>query len=237
MFYDAMLEHLRKVGIPKDDFRAIPMGVDWERWAERLQPHALLIQNLQQIADGGLTRDLLFELRNQAEAAKWAEEPTLQFFLAVMVWGYTGDNRGPWRTANALANAERVVGSLGMAGQRLIDPDAPTDGRLPTAFQVFQKKATKIPWVSVSFFTKLMYFLGYDQMSDAQPRPLILDQRVCLGLMRHAVPCRDAETLMTFTPTDSPEGYAQYCHWMHDWARALGVEPDRLESFFFGEGE
>lgn len=237
MFYEAMLERLQDVDVPDEDFRGIQEAVQWDRWELHIPPaHGHLIHDLQHMADGHLARAHLFELSGAASDADWAAAPAISFFLGVMMWGYSGDGRGPWRTARALEHFGAVVNSLHMVRAHLLEGNVPAMDRLAHAFGVAQARPGRIPWVGVSFFTKLMHFLAYDQMDQATERPLIFDHRVCLGLMRLATPFENTEEIITLAPPESPAAYALYCQWMHRWAEALGVASDRLERFFFVRG-
>lgn len=97
----------------------------------------------------------------------------IRLWVATMMWGSgTSNGRGPWRTAQGLADRDMPTvldRTFGLVAE----------GRLRDAYSAFD-----IDGCGESFFTKWLWSAALAD-STASPTPLILDRRVCdvLGII------------------------------------------------------
>ena len=152
-----------------------------------------------------------------------------RFFIAAMMWGYGERERyGPWRTRAMLDNPATKK-ALPNAYRHILDGD----------LQAAVDAVSGIKWFASTRFSKFFYFVGCAHKT--RPMPLILDTYVLDELQRRqptlakevATPQYkdNSDVVASFRPLKG--GYALYVKEANDWARELGVKPDRLEFFLF----
>ncbi|MGN9768826.1 8-oxoguanine DNA glycosylase OGG fold protein, partial [Micromonospora sp. SD12] len=115
---------------------------------------------------------------------------------------------------------------------------------LGTALQVLRSKGPEAAYAALhhggdyrlkrlgpSFFTKLLYFLGWDSTAGDH-RPLTLDQYVVIGMNR----CRGT-SWRPLGPWSAAE-YGEYLTWTHERASGWGggTEPDVVERTVWEHG-
>ena len=119
----------------------------------------------------GVSRGDLFEL---AGSVSKDLSHVRRLFFAVMIWGYGTDSRGPWRVSQMLSHPnaiERLV-----SGARLVQ-----DQNFKQVYLHFRMaNQGKLAQFGPSFMTKFFYFIG--AACGLNPMPLILDNRVALGM-------------------------------------------------------
>jgi hypothetical protein len=155
---------------------------------------------------------------------------------ATFVWGWGTTGYGPGRyRAICAAAGDRLEPSL----QRVLaeihqDPGSPEPiagyAQLYGGYEYAHRAAPgQEPWSRLhgfgpAFFTKFLYFCA--------PGALILDNRlanVVYGRSRLSYLVTGKGCSLAWTPYR----YAVYLHWMGQTARAIGVEPELLESSLF----
>ncbi|MEU7933648.1 hypothetical protein [Micromonospora echinofusca] len=119
-----------------------------------------------------------------------------------------------------------------------------TERHLGKALQVLRSKGPEAAYAALhhggdyrlkrlgpSFFTKLLYFLGWDSTAGDH-RPLILDQYVVIGMNR----CRGT-SWRPLGPWSAAE-YGEYLTWTHERASGWGggTEPDVVERTVWEHG-
>lgn len=167
-----------------------------------------------------IDRRMLVDL--SAVAAKGADADLIRLWVATMMWGSgTSNGRGPWRTAQGLAD-ERLTSTLSatLALAR--------SGNLVDAYRSWH-----LPGCGEAFFTK--WFWTSALTSKATPTPLILDLRVRNSIAAatdgHTIKLRGAA------------GYAAYCEGIQQVATRLAGEPhlghidaEKVEWLLFDRG-
>lgn len=115
--------------------------------------------------DRFVSRQLLDDLSRKAHRTRTARD-LVRLWVATMMWGSgTSYGRGPWRTAQGLADQD-----LSAVLHRTFTLVA--EGRLREAYSAFE-----VDGCGESFFTKWLWSASLSD-STASPRPLILDDRV-----------------------------------------------------------
>jgi hypothetical protein len=151
-------------------------------------------------------------------------------FLAAMMWGYEApaDSKragyGPWRVNEMFGgedNMDRFLVRLSVGSYNQIA-------------QAYEALMGKLPWCGPNFFTKHLYFLG--RSSDANPMPLIFDNRVAEGiaaLLRSVSPAMGA---LRVSPSTTVEAYLSYLRYVHHQAELTGASPEQIELYLFQLG-
>lgn len=88
-----------------------------------------------------------------------------------------------------------------------------------SAYQLLLAGSNHIDGLGPAFFTKFLYFVGYDHTAKGR-RPLVLDQYVAKGL-------NDIQGLGLPTTGWSSDQYAGYLDWAHN--EAVGPGPIQSE--------
>jgi hypothetical protein len=94
----------------------------------------------------------------------------------------------------------------------------------PVAAYDALRSRLRIAYLGPAFFTKFLYFAGYDTTSE--PRPLILDRFVARGL-------RAGWPRSGWTSAQ----YGDYLRHAHAWAHESGAAPDAVELALFRAGK
>jgi len=189
-------------------------GVDWtlESWIETFPNYAAFLKELKLKNLGYLGRDLVKEtVQTLSVEGNFAES-----FLAVMIWGYADDARGPWRTKRILdqpiaiksiPNAYRFLqaGDVIGAYEDLIDSGPEHLGP--------------------AFATKYLYFAA---RSDVRPRPVILDSLIADGLKRWG-----GKSINSVNAT--AQQYFDFLEYIEKASEQFGILPEDVELIMFTE--
>lgn len=184
----------------------------WRRWlADRHPAASAVVADL--AGSGSVRRADLVKFAANADGA----DGLLRLFVATMIWGTgTGDNRGPWRTAEALRNSDAAVRML--ANTR----DLVLDGQPGTAYRTF-----RLPKVGPAFFTKWFWAVALPHSPTLVP--LILDARVWASLGKLGWDSRTAAGT-----TDWGARYEAYLSACARWAVLAGLDgPEQVEQLLF----
>ena len=189
-------------------------AIDWipGPWVEEFPDYEEFFYDLHVEHLGFLDREIVKET-----IAKYAEHNRyVEGFLAVMIWGYAADPRGPFRTKRVLSqsNATKSIKDAYMAL---------TDGDIHSAFEKLETKGPK--FLGPAFATKYLYF-AYS--GDETLTPLILDSLVSEGLKKWGG--------ISFSSTSvNAKTYIEYLQYMSDSAVKLAISPEELEFLVFSE--
>jgi hypothetical protein len=164
-----------------------------------------------------IARRDLFKIAQRAteEKTPWS---AAQLHVACIAWG-TDPGRDLIRALRPLHEvgaAEKLSKALDLVQ---------TEGAV-SAYRALQNAGRlKVKYLGAGFFTKLLYFGGY----DARPhlaRPLIYDSRVVAALRRL--------TSDSWETDGSPDMYTRYLDIAADWAAVYDTTPDVIERQLFG---
>lgn len=149
--------------------------------------------------------------------AKYAERDSyVEGFLAVMIWGYAADPRGPFRTKRVLSQSNAAE-SIKASFRALSENDI---------YAAYEKLETQGPkFLGPAFATKYLYFAFEGEESLM---PLILDSLVSEGLKKWGG--------VNFSSTSvTAKTYTSYLKYMSDAAAHLEISPEELEFLVFSE--
>lgn len=163
-------------------------------------------------------RALLFAIAERVVTDLGDPWSTVQLHAAIVFWG-APPGQSTSRAARPLATAG--------AAPRLAEAIKVVRGEGPTsAYRALCRG--QLLWVSglgPSYFTKLMYFAGYNAKPHMS-QPLIMDDNVIAGLSRVTGQRWGA----------LPEDYLRYIDLAKDWAYELDTDPDVIERRLFEIG-
>lgn len=181
-----------------------------DRWIAAFPAHRELFERLPALLDRAAVAAV------GAEAAR-SRDCAVEAFLAVEAWGFGDRAYGPFR-------ARRILDSNHGAPERLQAMALALAAEGTIAGCRALATSSRLVYLGISFGTKLLYFC---QPPDADPpRALILDDFVASWLDRE-VGFRAGVVEWSCT------AYGRYLEHMHEWAAALGIEPDELEMCIF----
>ncbi|WP_079123389.1 hypothetical protein [Streptomyces abyssalis] len=213
---DAVVKRLRPLVAAHGDCSQAPVRFRPDTWRPWLKPRGLTAV-LECGSPGPSPRERLIgrqDLDVLRDAVRTQADGLCEFFTAVMIWGSgTTNGRGPRYTEMALCDA-RLRGTLARTCELV------RAGDLVGAYRAF-----RVAGVGSPFFTK--WFAAVDDGSGME-RALILDSRVFNTLNGLGWVSWKAAGTRTRAVR-----YAAYVHQMHSWARALDVDPSRLEWVMF----
>ena len=184
-------------------------GIAWPRarW-QRAFPGVSMFHTLPDLLDRTTVRSVCATAVMSEDAAKDA-------FLAAMAWGYGEVGYGPWRVKKAFQDPD--------AGKKLLAVAETLKEGGPVAAYTVMSGASRLHRIGPAFGSKFLYFA--DPRYRSSPRSFSTDllpsgcaktppfSRIpCLGLPR---------------PTRRTEDH------MHEWATALGAQPEALELAMF----
>jgi hypothetical protein len=177
---------------------------------------------LDDLPDGGskyrlIARRDVFAIAERAvqEGSSWA---VAQLHVACVAWG---TNPG-----QPLVRALRPMHEAGVADKLASGVDlAHREGPVSAYRALSAGGRFKVRYLAAGFFTKLLYFGGYDT-KPLLGRPLIYDSNVVAALNKW--------TTGTWTADGPPEMYSRYLDLAADWAREAGTDPDVIERALFG---
>ena len=189
-------------------------AIDWTPtpWVAEFPEYSEFLSDLYVEHLGFLDRKIVKET-----VAKYAERNChVEGFLAVMIWGYAADPRGPSRTKRVLSQSNASE-SIKASYRALSENDI---------YSAYEKLETKGPkFLGPAFASKYLYFayVGRETLT-----PLILDSLVSEGLQRWGG--------VNFSSTSvSAKTYIDYLQYMSNSAAKLEVSPEDLEFLVFSE--
>ena len=195
-------------GKPKQN----PIDWNFERWGAIFPEHLEFLRDLQLHNLGYLGRDLV---RDTVERYS-SEGRYIEGFLAVMIWGYGDDARGPWRTKRIL-DQPIAREAISKSYQSLME------GKLIDAYRTLIEEGPD--FLGPAFGTKYLYFAAKRSM---HPKPVILDSLVSIGL----------KTWGNFdiNPTTAlAQQYLNFLLHIQEASEMLTVTPEELELVLFSE--
>ena len=189
-------------------------SIDWniEPWILTFPEHRDFLQDLHLKHLGFLNRDIVKRtVQGESEESKYVEG-----FLAVMIWGYASDYRGPYKTKQILSqdNARSLIERAYLA---LLSDD------IAGAYSALVTNGPK--YLGPAFASKYLYFASQKSVT---PVPLILDSQVAEGLARWG------NTLYN-SITASAKDYLNYLDYMRIAAEKIGLSEEDLEFLIFSE--
>jgi hypothetical protein len=189
-------------------------AIDWTPgpWIAEFPEYSEFLNNLFIEHLGFLDREILKDT-----VAKYAERDLyVEGFLAVMIWGYAADPRGPFRTKRVLSQSNAAE-SIEASFRALSESDV---------YAAYEKLETNGPkFLGPAFATKYLYFA---YAGEGSLTPLILDSLVSEGLKKWGG--------ATFSSTSvTAKTYSAYLKYMSQAAAHLGVTPEELEFLVFSE--
>lgn len=203
------------------------LGTDWDPkpWIEAFPEYKEFILEQKKYNLGILDRDLV----KQVVQLCCAEGEFLEAFLIVMIWGYSGNSVGPFRT-------RRVLNELGVKERlekvfELLQDDT-SESRINSIRQAFEIITQEINYLGTSFGTKFLYFAGsnilkYDgEAPTLKPEIVILDKRVATAWKYWL---GSEIELHTLNGTD----YCRFLEQMSEIAETLEITPEELEFVLF----
>ncbi|MEU5341966.1 MULTISPECIES: hypothetical protein [unclassified Streptomyces] len=256
---DALDDELRRRLLPPTAVRALGLwlagsgaryatgagGHDVEyapaRWTG-IEPWPVGLPERSRTGTARISRDqVVAATRGAAERSEWSEA-----LVASYVWGQGRTGYGPHRLREILAEPT-VDDALATAGSVL---------RQEGAVAAYRGLRGAVKGLGPAFFTKFLYFLDQGHLLDpatdapAEPRALILDQRVARVMRAHAtrvgadMALASAPAVAAWIWSDSgwtSHRYGVYLEWIHAATEQLasagigwpGSRPDLLELALF----
>lgn len=141
-----------------------------------------------------------------------------------------GDPRGPWRAQQALSMPSQAKA---IARIRSAAEVTRRDGGWAGYAVLTHGGSAKLAAMGESFFTKLLYAVGYGSAGTPRPRPLVLDTNVRKALVRPGGILEQRESTLYRTPY----AYRQYLLIAQTWARLWDVRSDQVEHALFQFGK
>ena len=189
-------------------------SIDWtiEPWIAEFPEYKGFLQILHLKHLGFLNREIV----KQTVQGKSEESKYIEGFLAVMIWGYANDSRGPHRTKQVLSQKNALM-SIEKAYIALLNDD------VVGAYNALVTNGPK--YLGPAFATKYLYFASQDSTS---PTPLILDSQVTEGLTRWG-------NSLYNSITANAKDYLNYLDYMKLAASKIGMSEEDLEFLVFSE--
>lgn len=150
-------------------------------------------------------------------------------FLSAMIWGYEApagskpDQRGPKRVKEMMSSKER--------SDVLANIDISTEKKILDSYRSLDKNIKKC---GSSFLTKHLYFLGKSDSENYYP--LILDDRVAVGLVKHFLHNADCLDLVSIHAQRKAKVYERYLSFAKEQAESIKCSMDQIEYFLFLKG-
>lgn len=139
--------------------------------------------------------------------------------VAACVWGAGTDVESVVRRGKVFThNQPGVLGFRLAVALEVLHESGPV-----AAYAAF-RGPQQLAYLGPAFFTKFLYFAGYE--TTPEPRPLILDRFVASGL-RAGWP----------TAAWTSAQYGEYLRHAHAWAHETGTAPDAVEMALFQAGK
>lgn len=183
---------------------------DPARW-KRLLPDSTLWPPELDAAGHVVTREAVFAVCGNGDVTRG--------LVAACVWGAGTGAQSMHRRVRVFTHNERnVLGFRLAAALELLRETGPV-----AAYDALLGRL-RIAHLGPAFFTKFLYFAGYD--AGTEPRPLILDRFVARGLRAG------------WPSTGWTSGqYGEYLRHAQVWARESGTTPDAVELALFRAGK
>ena len=206
--FRTLVDEWRLLGQPKQN------GMDWqlEPWVEKFPSQVNFLEQLSFANLGILDRELVYEtVHLEIEKGDY-----LNAFLAVMIWGYANDSRGPYR-ADEIVSQSNFLNSIKSATELI------QNRKIEEAFEALITNGPK--HLGTAFGTKYLHFAS-DKTDHL--RPVILDSLVAKGLSKWS----DFE----INPiTAKAEDYVTYLRYLKKHSIDLGLTIEQLEFLLFTE--
>lgn len=200
-----------------------PVSFNADHWLDRL-PERWMFDRLADLAfrqnwqDPQITRRDVFDLTR----AVTTPQEAIQCYVAICAWGAGPRARLVGRRVRVLRE-NKDVGERLLAGMRLAENPV-------AAYIEFRRGGeNRLLHLGPAFFTKIIYFAGYDER--VVPNPLILDRYVAAALND----ITDLGWPRTWNWT--PWQYEQYLMVAQEWASDWGTQPDVVERTLFEHGK
>lgn len=193
----------------RDDVLAQGIRFDPARWKRLLPDSALWPAEL----DGStvVTRETVFAVCGNGNVTRG--------LVAACVWGAGTGAQSVYRRVKVFTHNEPdVLGFRLAAALEVLRESGPV-----AAYDALRGRL-RISYLGPAFFTKFLYFAGYD--SGSEPRPLILDRFVARGLGA-------GWPRAGWTSAQ----YGEYLRHVHAWAQESGAAPDAVELALFTAGK
>lgn len=144
--------------------------------------------------------------------------------VAAYVWGLGKNAYSVGRLVRAFtANADTVEHNLRTASATLV-----SEGAVAAYESMLRGGPAKTKFMGPAYFTKFLFFIGYQNREVTGLRPLILDKRVATALRQRGVfgsKAGDADW-----PSNLYDRYLSYCHDQNP------RDPEAVEAELFNEG-
>lgn len=142
-------------------------------------------------------------------------------FLLTMVWGFSDNGYGTYRTNKYLSNLEN---------HKLIQTafEAVNKEEIEKAFRALKK----IEGLGISYISKILYFAG--RAKGIKNYPLIYDIRVARSLLMLSTP-KDVVELLEVYPSSKFKDYEKYNKMIHGWAEEYNLSAECIEMFLFDQ--
>lgn len=183
---------------------------DFERWLKEFPENSKIINLWKRESLNFLDRDMVRELSHRSITKGNLKEA----FLIVMVWGYSGDARGPARVRlimeqlNFLSSLERTIELL-------------ANKKIAEAYECLVVSGPK--HLSTSFGSKLLYFFS---TPDDEIQPLIFDRRIFLVLDKLGLSVGKSAVLTS-------KQYMDYLNLASEMAQKYSIPISQVEEHLF----
>jgi hypothetical protein len=211
---------------PPPDRHAVlqePVSFDPDHWLDRL-PERWMFDPLADLAyrqdwqNPKITRQDVFDLTRAVSTPREA----IQCYVAICAWG-----AGP--RARLVGRRVRVLRENKAVGERLLAGMLLAENPVAAYIEFRRGGTNRLLHLGPAFFTKIIYFAGYDVR--VIPNPLILDRYVAAAIRDLA----DLDWPRTWNWT--PWQYEQYLMLATDWASCWGTQADVVERTLFEHGK
>lgn len=189
-------------------------AVNWDLaiWVNTFPPYEAFLVRIHAKHFGRLNRQTVRSLVYEANSSN----RVIEGFLAVMIWGYAADARGPWRV-NRILNQPELIDSLTVALTCL------EAEQLDLAYQALVDQGPK--YLGPAFATKYLYFSGN---LAHKLQPLILDSIISAALKYWT-------DFKINALTASSSEYVSYLDFMTELSNSCNLSAAELEEFLFTE--
>jgi len=189
-------------------------AIDWnvDPWIKAFPEYEDFLKDLRLKNLGYLGRDIV----RKALQSNAAEERFVEGFLAVMIWGYAGDARGPWR-AKRILDQPIAKGAIASAYGKLFNGD------IIGAYEALVGSGPD--YLGPAFATKYLYFASN---ANVQPQPVILDSLVTQGLKLWG-------SYKVDSINSTGKQYLEFLEYISSASNKLQIEPEDIELIVFSE--
>lgn len=183
---------------------------DLDRWAREFPQYQEIITEWERKTLNFLDRDTVQELSLLCiEKGMWVEA-----FLIVMIWGYSGDARGPARVSAIVLQPELPL-HLKVAHDYLLKGDI---------FNAYDSLVVRGPkFLSTSFGTKILFFFS---PNNSTKRPLIFDRRIFVILEKLGI-------FVAKSPVLNTNQYMEFLVQAEKLATQFQISVSEIEEYLF----